>query len=317
MTYTDLLNDFLDNTGNTGQTSNTSLVNFFKRHLATRYQMAFSEITNLATQQARTASTIVNQQYYHLPMGIVDMESVTVTIGGIAYPLITVDSEIQWERINQTLVSTTALPSFIFPRRDDFGIWPTPQGVYTITFYPHIRDRSLTADDYTTGTVSVTNSSQTVTGSGTTWTNAMVGRWFIMNDNTQQGEGFWYRIGAVGSTTSLTLETSYEQTTIASGANYKIGESPELPEEIHLNLAAGVVSDYYAGPRGNIENGTWFNNVFWTGDGNNSKRDGEKFTGGILGAKQRYAGRNNGAIVWKHGIAQTWVDRQWASSIVS
>lgn len=313
MTFTDLQTSFLQDSGNAGS-SNATLLDFFTRRLTARYQQAFSEIANLETQQVKTASTVVNQQFYHMPSGMIDTEDVTVTIGSIAYPLITVDSQIQWDRINQVLLSTTALPQFIFPRRDDFGIWPIPQGVYTITFNYHIRDRSMGVADYTTGTVTVANNSQTVTGSATTWTSAMVGRWFIVNDATKQGQGWWYRISGVGSTTSITLETSYEQAS-AAGATYRIGESPELPEEIHLSLSDGVVADYYAGPRSDQQKATWFNNRFWTGDGQNSLREGQLFTGGILGAKQRYAGRNDGAIIWKHGLSTSWNDKLWASSI--
>ena len=69
-------------------------------------------------------------------------------------------------------------------------------------------------DAYTTGTVSVTNRSATVTGSGTTWTSSMVGQTIWLS-------GINYVITAFGSTTSLTIEAAFDGLT-ASGLTYAI-----------------------------------------------------------------------------------------------
>ena len=53
--------------------------------------------------------------------------------GGVAYPLIVIQSQLEWNRINQIDFSGTTIPQFIFPRRDDFGIYPTPQDAYTVS----------------------------------------------------------------------------------------------------------------------------------------------------------------------------------------
>lgn len=312
-TFTDAITDFRDKTGNAGSTD-ANLTAFFNRQLMGRYQMAYSEIKNQMTQGTYTGNTVVGQQFYHLPPGIVDLADCTVTINGLAYPIITDDSILQWDRINLVLISTTALPQFAFPRKDDFGIWPIPQGVYPINIVVQLRDRTPTVADYTTGSVTTTNNSQTITGSGTTWTAAMIGRWFTMNDNTQRGYGYWYRISGYTSATSLTLETAYVNTSVA-GATYKIGETFELPEEVHPNIVDGCAADYFAGPRANIERSSWFENKFWTGSGTEKEREGKKFAGGVLGVQQRYAGRQKGSIVWRHGLGVSWYDRLWASKI--
>jgi hypothetical protein len=67
---------------------------------------------------------------------------------------------------------------------------------------------------YSTGTVSLTNGSTTVTGTGTSWTSAM--QW----GRIQIGGNF-YEINAVNSATQLTLTSSYTGTT-ASGVAYAI-----------------------------------------------------------------------------------------------
>lgn len=65
-----------------------------------------------------------------------------------------------------------------------------------------------TAATYTTGTLTATNGSKTLTGSGTTWDASWAGRKIrIYNDNA------YYRILSVDSSTSITLEQSYQGTT--------------------------------------------------------------------------------------------------------
>ena len=77
--------------------------------------------------------------------------------------------------------------------------------------------------DYTTGTVAV-DSSGNVTGSGTTFTSAMVGRPFKAD-----GHSKWYRVKSYASATSIVIENDSDDTTssydggaISSGASYTI-----------------------------------------------------------------------------------------------
>ena len=67
--------------------------------------------------------------------------------------------------------------------------------------------------NYKTGTVTVTKDSRTIIGSGTDWTQSMVGRYF----QSSAGQN-WYRIIRFVSTTELTLETPVTE---ASGAGKK------------------------------------------------------------------------------------------------
>lgn len=313
-TIADLWQNFQDDTGNHGSTD-ASLKAYFLSKLAWRYQVAFSEINNKMTQKVYTGSTVAGQQFYHYPPGVFDISDCTITINGLNYPVLANDSNLQWDRINLVLISVTALPQFVFPRKDDFGIWPIPQAAYTINLQVNARDRSMTdVTDYIAGTVTVTNNSQAVVGVGTSFTTNMKGYWFVMNDITKADQGYYYRIASVTDSTHLTLETYYIGATAAT-ATYRIGQTPELPEETHMNLEQGVVSDYYGGPRSDIAKMTLFDNLFWTGNAQVKERDGMIFTGGILGAKTRYAGRQEGAIVWKHGLSTSWTDRMWASSV--
>jgi hypothetical protein len=70
---------------------------------------------------------------------------------------------------------------------------------------------------YKTGTVSVTNGSATVTGSGTLWSGEIAAGDLF----TIVGDNAWYEVASVGSNTSLTLSANYAGTT-GSGKSYAI-----------------------------------------------------------------------------------------------
>lgn len=67
---------------------------------------------------------------------------------------------------------------------------------------------------YSTGTLAVNYGSTSVTGTGTTWTSAMIGRSILIND-------FWYVISARSSNTAITLATPFLGTSV-SGVTYVI-----------------------------------------------------------------------------------------------
>ena len=73
-----------------------------------------------------------------------------------------------------------------------------------------------TVAKYNTGTVTATQYSTTVTGSGTTWTAAMEGRKIVINGDSQG-----YIIRTVSSTTSIILQGAYQGDTVA-GKDYAI-----------------------------------------------------------------------------------------------
>ena len=72
----------------------------------------------------QTASTVADQQFYHYPPNVYPpIVSATLTTGGVDYPLTTINSQREWDKLNEVSFSGSAIPQFIFPRRDDFGIW--------------------------------------------------------------------------------------------------------------------------------------------------------------------------------------------------
>lgn len=237
-------------------------------------------------------------QYIPFPPGEITVEGMYITIGSVNYPLRIINSLMDWEQLNAILIQASALPQFYFPRRDDFGIWPIPQSSYTGKITYRYRDRNLSVADYTTGTVTVTQYGTTITGSSTTFTPAMVGRWFMVTSTTAAGQGVPYRITAYTDSTHLTIAPAWNTTT-ASGLAFRIGEAPAIPEELHVALSDGATADFYAGMRKDLTTAALFENRFWTGDANNpSRKEGDStIAGGIIGGVNRYASRDNTRVI--------------------
>ena len=104
---------------------------------------------------------------------------------------------------------------------------------------------------YATGTVSVTNASATVTGSGTSWTaNLKAGDLIHVGDAAQTDPtATWYEVETVDSNTQVTLTAAYQGAT-ASGAAYTARLvftgtllTPWLTESFFNATAVGVGSD--------------------------------------------------------------------------
>jgi len=265
----------------------------------------------------KTAETVASQQYYGYPNGVNQIDNVYITIGDVKYPLTTIYSQSSWDTLNAITIQPSTFPQFIFPRRDDFGVWPIPQDEYDITFSYYIRDRNLLVDDYTGGTVVCTNGDATVTGTDTVFTTAMVGRWFTITNTATPGEGYWYRIASWTSATSIELENAWQDTTIAAAVAYRIGQCPEIPEEGHIILADGATADFYAGLQDDAVKATWWNNKFFTGDGNNPNRNfGDKtIMGGLIGLYNKYSNRDKSKLISRRPSFYTPYDKVWASEI--
>ena len=294
----------------TGLSNSTDFDAFLKKELNKSYREVLSVLKNWIVQDdPQTDTTVASQQFYEYPSNVQPpIESATVTLGGIAYPLQTVEAQSTWDFINQLTFSGTVFPQFIFPRRNDYGIWPIPgSSGDTITFLARLADRDMTIDDFTTGTVTVTNGDATITHSATGFTAAMVGRWFGTDD-----DGFWYRIASFTDTSNMELERTFTGTT-AAGASFTIGESPEIPAELHELLPHKAAGKYLAGVQNELVRSQRHINYYWTGDLDENGRTLKDKRAGLLGAMNRYAGRDtsrvveNPSIIHSIGRHEAWV----------
>lgn len=262
-----------------------------------------STTTFTYTLAASISTSATNTASAPYAPGLVSVEGGYITIGSVNYPLRPLNSRWNDEQLNAIQIQASAIPQFYFVEQDSFKIWPIPQATYTGTIYYHYRDRNLSVADYTTGTVSLTQGSNLVTGSGTTFTAAMVGRWFTVTDTTVPGQGYWYRITGYTDATHISLGSLTQPVewgnANCSGATYLIGESPEIPEELHSILAWGTAADFYGGMRKDPVSAAMYDNLFWTGNPQNANRQDSdsSITGGLLGGINLYKDRDNRHII--------------------
>lgn len=219
-TFNTLVNNFLtisrDNS-TANETLGKTLLNDFIKQILRLRDWTFNRGT-------ATDLTEADKQYYPLPYNCGTMRKVQVTVSTTTYVPREVKNEREWAILNMVDMSSD-IPTvfFIKPSTRELGLYPIPSTTgNTITFSFQKRIKDLGAVDYTDGTVSATNGSSTITGSGTTWTSAMVGRYIQITD-------FWYEITAVASTTSLTIQGEFGEDTV-SGSSYTIAELVPLLE---------------------------------------------------------------------------------------
>jgi len=96
---------------------------------------------------------------------------------------------------------------------------------------------------YSTGTVSITNGSAAVTGTGTSWDDTMIGRYIQLGTY-----GKLYKITAVGSTISITIERNFGDDTI-SNAKYKIDPPGLMMVRFHGSPSARKIIPYTYWPK--------------------------------------------------------------------
>ncbi len=282
MTLTDIIEDGQDAVGTTKAAVKTYLI----KRINIRYQQVADKLKTFENSATLTAATVAEQQYYHNPIALKSIENIAVSVDDTTYNATPVNSVDKWNKLNIIDVNSDIVQKF-FRRKNDYGLWPIPSSANTITITYTKTAVPMTSEDYVEGDVTVTENSQTVTGNGTTWsgTNAKIGYWFSLADSNGEPRGNWYRISAVGSTTSITLETFFEEVG-ESGASYIIGETPEVPEEAHPLISIGAVADYFMFKRKDTKTGKEFNNMFWTGSPNitaSFARDTNPKMGGLLG----------------------------------
>ena len=187
------------------------------------------------TTGTQSGTHTVLTQSYALPAYISKPQSIYVTVGSYRYSPKEVTNRRDWDKLNEVQISSNIVTHF-FVYDGQIQIFPRQSSSNVITFNARRIAKDLQIADYSTGTVDiVTNGSTLVTGSGTTWTTPMAGRWIKItpsNTTASAGDGYWYEIDAVTSATTLILRRPYGGTslTTGAGASYTIGEVSMIPE---------------------------------------------------------------------------------------
>lgn len=234
-----------------GDKSATMLANL-KELLNLGYKDILQQFTGEETEDVRTTATQIGQRAIKLAPNYIRMHSVTATIGSQVHTLVEEESQ---ERFNERLyLNRNSDRPEVYFLRPRFGVGgtellldPIPSTTSTtVTINYAANARDLSVDKYTTGTITTTNMSATITGSGTTFTQAMVGRYIQVNDVT--GDGNWYRITGFSSATIITIENKYDGLT-TGGVNFVIAEIFSLPEEMQILPIYYCMMHYYLGYR--------------------------------------------------------------------
>lgn len=322
-TYGQLIQDSQDLCIDDGTTTYTGLSDtktFIKRQINDVNTDIFNLLKNYKLQPPPyTDTTVQNHIYYNFRPGFAKLTSLVVSTGTYKPPLKIVESEEEWNMLQQVPV-TAAWPTHVYPRRDDFGLYPTPQTAYTMTISGIWVPVNMTQDDYTTGTIAWTNGSAAIVGTGTTFTASMVGSWLASTDSNGVPNSNMYRITSFTDTTHITLDRNVIEST-ASGMTFIIGQSPEIPEDLHQFIPFRVAANYYGIRRRNPNLAQQYLNYFWTGDYNNPKREGEVM-GGVLNVLRDLLqkGRSNSGLVETSGTEvhlDVIRDASWTSIITA
>lgn len=217
-------------------------MNDFHRKLLSRHDWSF-------LHRYRTLTTVADSEFIALPYDVDLIESVAVTVGGTRYTPKPAPNRDFWDKLHYSSYSSD-IPEYWFMYNGQLGLYPTPStSGNTISLNCKIRAVDLNVADYTDGTVTgATNGDETITFSGTTLTYPMVGRWLrITHDNgADSGDGVWYEIASITSTTELELVRKYGGTTISGGSQaFTIGMMPLLPEAYHYLPEAYAAFRYW------------------------------------------------------------------------
>lgn len=193
-------------------------------------------------QTSRTMSTVDGQQEYVLPADCDIPTNVTVTIGTTKYVPSEVPNRQFWDKLTQMTTFESNFPQYFYIYEGKMNLFPIPASALTDGMTINYRKKvvDLSVADYTTGTVSITTATSTVTGSGTTFTAAMVGRYIKFTS----GDGQWYKILTYTDATHIVLETTYLGTTL-SGSAFTIGEMSPLPDAYQDLPLWGALATFY------------------------------------------------------------------------
>lgn len=294
---------------------------FIKREINNTNTYLFNLLKSYKLQPPPyTESTVANHNTYSFRPGFAKLTSATIAITSkYIPPMKIVESEDEWNRYQQIPI-TSAFPTHIYPMRDTYGIYPTPQGVYTMTLSGIWIPLNMTVDDYKTGTIAWTSGSPNIVGTGTTFTASMVGQWLAGTDSNGNVTGNFYRIATFTDTIHIAVDRNVIDTT-ASGQSFVIGQSPEIPPELHEFIPYRVGAAYYGIRRRNSTVAQKYLNYFYTGDYDNDKREGE-IMGGVLSVVRdlKEKGRDNSGLVETGSSTDTIDvirDASWTSIITA
>jgi hypothetical protein len=259
-TLRDLATNLSTNTSTANQTLMGQFVNDAHRYLLQKY--FFNEAST-------TILTVSQQQFYDLPFDFSKNKTDTITTGDLKWTPTEILTRADWDRLNVFPYYADFPSNYFIWNNKQLGFWPIPSTAgNTITYNYKRRPTELTITDYTTGTVSATINSPTITGSGTGFVaNYLPTAGSVLNLNLwlkitpPSGDGNWYQISSLDSATSLTLVNDYTGGT-TSGASFTIGQMPLLLEDFHDLLVYRPLMIYFSSINPDSNKASEFTNLY-------------------------------------------------------
>lgn len=256
-TFTELINQYKVLTKNTSTQNTEDGKGYINDSIRTICNLQGGKLRFL--EDTKDMYTVANQEAYQIPNKFRKLIDIMVYSddgsGGPTAPSTIYSPEMvfdptKWKLILQYRYGVQDVPYFTYVENTRFLIQPIPATTGNlIKVRGRLETANLTKADYTTGSiVSITNGATTVTGTGTSWNASMVGEYIQIAQTTAAngGDGMWYEIDSVTSTTVLELVKPYEGTTIAAATNaYTIGEVPVVPAAYQPAILWRAVAIYW------------------------------------------------------------------------
>lgn len=205
----------------------------------TGYSSTRTSLGTLMAQQTGTGD--LDKWVGPFPVGISRPMEGSTAIPGVFPHAIRWSSDIDWVFLvdNATATTSRRVIFYIYNRATQTLAW---QGFITIT-HPSgtnatVRGFRIVYDTYTTGTVSVTGTA--VTGSGTAWSSSRiaVGSRIGFGSTDPNYITRWYEISSIGSDTSITL-TGLVDATVSSSTPYVIEELRVVMSQTNNTATSG------------------------------------------------------------------------------
>ena len=242
------------------QSTSTSELILIKRDANIATQRFKSVMTRPWSRIAKKSNTVANQSDYQLPRSVLRVSGVDYLYGDAYYPLREIASELNWNSLTAVPGGSIGVPRFFFPKgKDVISIYPTPSTAVTegLKVYYEPKQPRMISDDFSTGTVTVTQGSTTITHSAAGFTEDMVGRYFYTTDGS---DGNDYQIVDYTDASNLVLENYYEGTS-GGTKNFVIGSAPDVPDEYIPSITDYCMARFFL-RRGNRQAGADFMSMF-------------------------------------------------------
>jgi len=218
-----------------------------KARMDHHYTFLLSQANNHVTERKMYGNLKGNQRSYYLPKNYLPngMKIVRVYVNDrwqILEPVLPAE---HWHEFTKDLTFTeepthyTVINEQGRPYLEIDGIPSLDADENLEITYLGYQDPLVFPDDYSVGTVNITHDTPYVNGTGTTFTEEMIGRFIKVT-----GGKAWYEITSFGSTILLSLAHNFSEPTTET-IGYTIAEVPRLPHEFHYTPMYGAVYDYY------------------------------------------------------------------------